>query len=812
MKQWDGVRTGRPWRVGVALWVAVTLGLAVMDDAVPGGVPASHAWGARRRGTKSDTDDRAKKKRTVADVDSEDEDDWGEADEEAPKKKPDRAKAAAKASRWTATPDAKKPAEATDAMKTMSAAELWAEGVRLFEMGQYKDAATFFDVFAMSNPPNEVLLALQRKHGMGYLIRLHAKEAVRPAAAEIAKLLRKATEQATADPQAVAQVVELLGGNVADRALAMARLKIIGVRALPALLVAVARRRDTAFSTHVVRAIRYMGFDAVPPLVAVLDSRNAKMVGFALMVLDDLGHASAVPWIRALQQDPKRLAHARSRAETVLQRIMGKPPEHLPSAKAMLLAEARIHYHRRYDPLEDRSTVWIWSWSDKAGLSWRDLPGEAAADWLALDACRRAYKLAPQDLAVQVMYVCAALAQDEPLAPDDPWHRSAPSARSLAQTLNGRLLSACLKQAMQDGKHRVALRLCEILGQVASEEALRASAPDPTPLALALQFPDRRIQFQAALSIARIRPRRPFPGSRNVIPVLLGGLRRHDKLRTLIIDAAPPRAAELRSRWQKLGWDAQVATSSADARRTLDRSPPFDLICVRADLKRPGPIEVVQMLRGHERARPVYVLVIVTLDQRRALGAMLARVPRVGLWPSGTTPEQFATRARDLIGRLGLTPLDPKQAVQLAATVMDTLLDFARDGACPFEITLAQEAMIDALADPVQAPMGARVLGFINTSKAQGALCDKALNATTGPDLKPVLLSALANSLRWHASLLPPKQSRRLVQRMLALKDPNLRPLGLTIVSLSGPDPKVDRGAFDRLRPAERKATPGATP
>ena len=807
MTQWHDVASRGDRGTRTVLAAAVLLGLAVLDDGTPGGTMGRLALAAARR------DSAAKKpagKKPDRDAKADEESEW---EDDTPASKGGKSgQAPAKTSRWTDERSGAKPAGQAGPSAKMAPAQLWAEAVRLFEMGQYKDAASYFAVFAGSRPSGELLLSIQRRHGPGYFLRLHAQKPLREVAERLAKMVDQAVAGARDDPKRIAHVVELLRGNMHDRALAMARLQVIGVRALPALLVAVARRREAAFGTHVVRAIRYMGFQAVPGLVAVLDSRNARMVQFALMALTDLGDPSVAPWIRAVQQNPKALTPMRAAAEAALRRIIDSDPTRLPPATTMLLAVARRHYHRRYDPLEDRSTVRIWSWSDKKGLSWRELRGEAAADWLAFDACRRAYRLAPQDPTVRVMYVCVALAQAEPLGPNDPWHLSPGSAASLARVLPWQVLSECLTQAMADGKHHVALRLCEILGQVGREDMLTLPPPHRCALVQAVAWPDRRVQIQAALSVVGAWPRRRFPGSRHIVSVLCQGFQMQSKLRVLIVDASATRAATSRVRWQRLGWVAKVADSMATARQTLKQESPFDLITAAGDLRSPDLLETVRLLRGLERSHAVPIVAILSLDRRRALGRKLEQIGRVWLMPSGTSDEQFASRAVGLVRGLGLTPLTPAESDRLADATLHVLLDLAGDGACPFDVTVAQEALIDALSVPTRAVLAARVLGRIASAKAQRTLCSRIVAPTTDAKLRPALMRALADSLRRRPGQIPRKQRESLVQSMLGLKDPELRRLGLEIASLTDPDAKVQQDAFGRLRPAEPKAAAPAAP
>jgi len=795
------------WRTGGALLLAVLwFGPDLFDERWSGPVAQGAEARKARQAAAKKAREAAAKKAEPAEAD-----DWEDDEEEAPKKAAKR-KAAKKSSRWTGEAADEASAASAPPGKGRPPKELWEEAIQLFEMGKYKEAASYFEVFAASKPSNESLLELQRRHGPAFLLRLSAKEPVRPAAERLIKLVSRAVSQSKEDPQRVAQAVELLSGDVHDRALGMARLQLIGVRALPALMLAVARSRDPALSGSAARAIRYMGFDAVPALVVVLDSRNAKMVQFALLALTALGDPSAVPWIRALQQNRKRLGPVRARAEVALEQITRKPAERLPSAKDMLLAEARRHYHRLYDPLEDRSTVRVWSWSDKTGLSIRDMPGEVAADWLAWDACRRAYGLVPTDPAVLALYVCVGLAQEELLPPDDPWHVSAQSARSLARVLPWRRLSACLTQAMADGKGRVVRRLCEILGQVGREEMLRAWSPHRCPLMQALAWPDRRVQMQAALAVVHLRPRQRFPGSADVLAVLQQGLRLQQKLRVLLIDADPSRPAEYRRRWEKLGWGADVAPSGPQARRMLTEGAPFDLVCVQGDTKRPGVIEALQMLRGHERARPLPIIVVVSLEQRRALTAKFRQIPRLWLLPSGTTPEQFAERVGPLVKRLGLTAWSAKQCDALATTVLDLLLALARDRACPFDVVTVQPSLLDILNHAAHGPRAAQLLGLIPTRAAQVALYEKTLGTTTPAKLRAAAMAGLAESLRCHGVQMSAQQRKQLTDHLLKLTDPVLRPQGLEIVSLVGPDAEVEQTAFKRFRPVASKPAGAASP
>ena len=60
----------------------------------------------------------------------------------------------------------------------------------------------------------------------------------------------------------------------------------------------------------------------------------------------------------------------------------------------------------------------------------------------------------------------------------------------------------------------------KVLGQIATLAQLKLNAPRPSPVVLALDYPDPRVQLAAASAILQADPKTPFRGAPRVVEVL----------------------------------------------------------------------------------------------------------------------------------------------------------------------------------------------------------------------------------------------------------------------------------------------------
>jgi len=386
--------------------------------------------------------------------------------------------------------------------------ETWELADYLIRVGQPEQAAPFVKRFLDSNPDDATLLRIRDESGPGTILRLADNPATAPYSAAVIDRVSKAAIRVATDPARLDRFVAALRLSREEQAYAVDRLKEAGPYAVAPILRELSRpglsnEDRTPYAENLGRLDR----GAVPPLIAALDSTDARLVGDAARALGRIGDPRAVPALTYLAARRNPASAARPQAVAAIEEITDIPFGSQPKTPPKVLADEarRYHLHQVRFPSEQ---VVLWVWDEAAGAPVpRSFSARDAEGYLGLQAARQALALDPGDVTTQAILIALALDHDP----------EGSSASALAA--GPAVLSQVLKTAIADGRSSLATTAATLLGQV----VLRGNVVGgccPDPLVEALSAPDRRVQFAAAEALIRIDPRRPFSGSSRVVPIL----------------------------------------------------------------------------------------------------------------------------------------------------------------------------------------------------------------------------------------------------------------------------------------------------
>jgi CheY-like chemotaxis protein len=286
------------------------------------------------------------------------------------------------------------------------------------------------------------------------------------------------------------------------------------------------------------------------------------------------------------------------------------------------------------------------------------------------------------------------------------------------------------------------------LSQTTGGANLFSASGDRQPLLEALRYPDRRVQYEAALTLGAALPMQRFTGDSMVVPLLASAIRTGDESFAVVIgdDAEDRRLGT--TRLEDLGFTVIAAGDSFGAvRLQLGAAVGVDLVLVHVS----GVdriIETVGEVHRYPRTAATPVITIATSMEMSSLKDYFRDDIRIKVARSRISEEEFAETLDEVMLRASGGRMTEAEAEAYAIDAIFTLRDIAISQNMTYAIIDAEPALLQAL----EARTGglrlsvADILALMDSRAAQRALFDAALDASGDEQL--VLLDRVAESVR----------------------------------------------------------------
>ena len=134
------------------------------------------------------------------------------------------------------------------------------------------------------------------------------------------------------------------------------------------------------------------------------------------------------------------------------------------------------------------------------------------------------------------------------------------TAFQLALQSGADVVSDTLNLALENGNVLAAVGSLQALGQIASPTQLYGNNAERSPILAALNYPDPRVQFAAAVTVLQLDPDREFSGSGRVVEILTRALGDSGGPAVLVIDPNRRRANDVAGLFQQLKYRGQPIT------------------------------------------------------------------------------------------------------------------------------------------------------------------------------------------------------------------------------------------------------------
>ncbi|MGP1311049.1 MAG: HEAT repeat domain-containing protein, partial [Phycisphaerales bacterium] len=417
-----------------------------------------------------------------------------------------------------------------------------------------------------------------------------------PIAGELSRLLEQGRLAQARDPNAISRNIELLSGTLRARTLARQRLLEAKQYAVPQLLTAMTGSSDPVVALEARRLLIDLEADAVAPLAAALPKLGPAAQEQIAIVLGEIGYAEAAPYLAELARAPQVDGGVRAAATQALSRTAGEQMSRSAAELYRNLAERYYTEPRELTRFPDEEHQLVWVYEPALGLYPTPVRTEVFNEARAMMLTERALELDPATEGAVPLWLASNFRRqiETPENYDNPMYGAdRREAMYYAVAAGADATQQVLARALADQNTALALRAIDALARTAGGASLWSGDVADKPLLQALSYPDRRVQFAAALVLGRARPSESFEGAERIVPVLAGAVRDTGERFAIVLGRSIEAEQRLAEMLQDRGYTvAGRGGSLNDVRSAVAETPGIDLLVM--DLPRGATEDAVK--------------------------------------------------------------------------------------------------------------------------------------------------------------------------------------------------------------------------
>ncbi|MBT5366132.1 MAG: hypothetical protein HOI88_08345 [Phycisphaerae bacterium] len=561
----------------------------------------------------------------------------------------------------------------------------------------------------------------------------------------------------------LAESIELLNGTTRQRILADERLQEAGEYAVPLLLRQLQNASTARGTKNAKEMLARLGRDAVLPLTVALPNLNNESKVHVATILGDIGYKHAGPALIVCATDSQNPTVVRIAASTALGKIgMDANPSNL-SAQQTVVANRFYAGENSLQPQPIGGLNLFWKWDGENQLVALDIPEEVFFDVMAMYYASEALGTDVDNATAMSTFVGANLRRNRALAGrnDLVYGDLAYSPEFYATVFGPKIAQLVLTTSLQDGDTPLVLDSITALSKTAGADALLQSGSQP--IVVAMQYPDRRVQYEAALTLASTLPNSYFEGSYRVVPLLASAIRQQGEEFAIVIGDNADVRREIRAFLQSNGWTVVGEGVTVDeAMNAAGVVAGIDLVVGVSRSADHG-----QLLADNAALMPKTmvspVLLLCDGSDEQTLSNALANSSMVAVTHMDKSNSTRLAIIEDLIHLTAGGRLSYEEQDAFSSRALSALRDIALAD-CVLEVEDATGPLIEALrsADEDSQTVIAQTLSMIESVDAQGALIDAALSSNSS-DLQVMLLDEAAGSVRRWGNLAEDWQVNRVI-------------------------------------------------
>lgn len=574
------------------------------------------------------------------------------------------------------------------------------------------------------------------------------------------------------DPREVDRNISLLTGQLRGRVLARQRLVTAGEYAMPQLLNALLQTQDVTLRAEARGVIVDMGRQAIMPLAAALPELTPEQQVTVIETLAQIEYETWIPFVYELEQESQNPRVRQTAQEAIGRLTRGQPLSGDVAYWYYDLAERFYDEKAEVTSFPGEDFQLVWEYDAGLGLIAQAIRTEVFHEAMAMRLAEQSlgHRTAENDALPLWLASNFSRQLDTPTGYDNPLYpASRPEAMYYAVSFGDAQSQWVLGRAMDDRDTPLARLAISAIEQTAGAEAMRrpiymrdSSGADVErrPLIEALSYPNRRVQFEAAIALGTSQPMVDFEGAERVVPILASATRDAASRIAVVVSSDAERRDELRRLMEQDDYTVFAGASIADLEAPLAGVTGVDAIVAAA-----GQAELrvlVDQVRRDPRLLATPVLAVVpSLDYPQA-DRSFRRDATVEVRQEGTGVEQLSRTLAGLIERASGGPISANEAQQYATRSLDVLRDLAVSGNAVLDVADAALPLMASLEDTsggIRLQIGT-VLSRINQARVQSALFEAALSSRGIERIE--LMRETAGSAKRFGALLDPNQVDRL--------------------------------------------------
>lgn len=606
------------------------------------------------------------------------------------------------------------------------------------------------------------------------VIRAQRRPDLEPIASRLLKAYDNGKLAAARSPETITGAIKQLTGTMRQRLYAHERLIEAGEYAMPQLLSTLLQPPDPTVGAEVRQVMVEMGKQSVIPLSIALPNLSPENQEIVAGILGDMPQTQSLPFLYDLAKTTTSDT-VRSAAESAVRKIGGAfNPQMSVADRFTDLADAFLKASPSLISFQGEPEQLYWNYKPEIGLVMTAVDSRVFPQAMAMRLTEMALaRDAASGRAVSTWIAANFLREiNTPEGYVNPvYGPDRREAMYYAVAAGAGPSERVLARALDSSDTPLARKALAAIEQTSGAKTLFTGSADRRPLLEALKYPNRRVQYEAALALGASQPREAFPGSDQVVRTLASSIRDAGARFVLVLSSDTETQSSLLDLFRQQGYTPlPPATTLDQVRQAIADAPGVDLIVT--DLPSESTAAAIAQTKGDARLRATPILALLSAQGYSEQAAKFARDPMVSIARSGLGPKDITQAASGLVDTAsgGVISADEAQAYRQRA--LSVLRDLAVGNNPVLNVADAQAPLVGAL----EASKGEtkiqiiEVLSFINSPKAQSTIMDAAMNAEG--DEKVRLLGLVAASAKRFGNQLEPRQVEALVSLAGTAKGP----------------------------------------
>ncbi|MHC4211309.1 MAG: hypothetical protein ACYSWT_16530 [Planctomycetota bacterium] len=569
-----------------------------------------------------------------------------------------------------------------------------------------------------------------------------------------AELDRRVTEgrlDLARDPKRIDAAITLLVGNQRMKLHGRKLLVAAGEYAAPRLLRVITEGQDERLRSAAGDMLVEIGRYSVAPLCAALPHLRDRNQRYICQILGEIGLPQASPYLLELAVDEAAAVPAREAAASAFRAVGG-----IDGDLSVLYEELGRQYFDELEsliayPFEPANNVW--NFDSFHGLEATPVPTEIFGEVMAMRTSSRALEIDPGNRSALSLFIAANLKRENelPQGTDDPIYGENRYSPAFYATVFGpQICLDVLAIGLDDLDTQLVRDAIAALSHTTGGASLFAAADGRQPLLEALRYPDRRVQYEAALTLGRALPGQRFPGDMAVVPLLASAVRTGDQSFAVVIARDEEDRRIDAERLETVGFTIIASGPDvASVRSEIALAVGVDLVVTRAEDPE-QTAQVVGDLHAFPNTSAAPVLILAAAADMAPLKRDFRDNIRVKVSRARIDEDEFNRSVDEVMLRASGGRMTEAEAEAYAIEAIMALRDIAISGNTAYTITDAEAALIQAL----EVRTGglrlsvADILALIDSRRAQRTLFDAALTASGDEQID--LLDRVAASVKRH--------------------------------------------------------------